>query len=289
LFAAIYFHIYFCANRLFLFLAKIKHMSKFKLTIVCVFALFVGISACKKDNNTSNNNNNNNNNNPLNQQFGGGPPVPSSAAGALYAINTIADDNLYGDGHSEAGLPMGWFGSAAYTKYAGQVTCNSTSMTDSVMGYPMVWYMLDALNSGGYIDFSGSNNVVWNVAGNSASGITGFTHTDNTAWPTISGFNLATSTYRNANLTINFTSSSTVEGFVFSLFPYATQSVSVVKTAGANATSVTFTPADLAKAGHSGDAIVVQIMPYTYSTSTIGGKTYYFVKQTAYNQNTVLQ
>ena len=240
-----------------------------------LLALLTLVSACQKDDDT-NNNNNNNNSNPLSQALGGSPSIPSGAAGALYAVNNYveSDDGFGGTQIDELGTAYAWFDSYTTTTNAGIVSCNTTELNNTFAGTSLPWYY--TLSS--YLDFSGTNTAAWSVAG--ANGVTGFTYTDNTAFPKCN-FTVPASISRSNGLTVNNTNTGSNDAVFYTL--YAAGAQKVTKSMPANSTSATFTAAEIQSvAPVSGTQVGVQVMPVKLTPVTQNGKTYYFVKQWAY-------
>jgi hypothetical protein len=241
-----------------------------------LFALLT-VSSCKKDNN----NNNNSQPNPLSQALGGSPTIPAGAAGALYSVNNhvIADDGYGTLETTDVGTAYAWFDSYTSTKDAGTVSVNTVEIEHSFSGQALPWYysLMD------FPDFSSTNTASWTVAGNSLAGVTGFTHTDNTAFPKCS-FTVPSSVNLNNSLTVNFTNTTSNDAVFVTI--YAQGSLKVTKSLAANATSASFTSAELKSITSSGGQLGIQVMPVKLTSATINGKTYYFVKQWAFAQFT---
>ncbi len=243
-----------------------------------LLALLTMVSACKKDDDTNNNNNNNNNSNPLSQALGGSPSIPSGAAGALYAVNNYveSDDGFGGTQVDEIGTAYAWFDSYTTTTNAGIVSCNATELNSSFAGTSLPWYY----TLGSFLDFSSTNTAEWSVAG--ANGVTGFTHTDNTAFPKCN-FSVPAVISRSSSLTITNTNVGTNDAVFYTLYTQGSQKIN--KAMPANSTSVTFTAAEIQSvAPVSGTQIGVQVMPVKLTQVTKNGKSYYFVKQWAYGK-----
>jgi hypothetical protein len=247
-----------------------------------VIALVLFIASCKKNTTTTNNTNQYN---PLSSQVGGTPNIPAGAAGALYAINTITFDQTSGTTIIDSeGLAMAWFGSYTNTNNAGAVTCNADSLFTLIpfanVNYP--WYVNFISGNGAPVVFN-TNAVQWRVSGNSSTGVPAFNYTDNTVWPVVTGFNVSSTVNIATSLTVNYA----IQGATDDVFITITGSKgSKTSTASVSATSVTFSPSQLAQVAIAGigDQLSVEIMPVKLSSSTISGKTYYFVKQNAFTQ-----
>lgn len=256
-------------------------------SLLVATALLMSIASCKKeDDDTNNNNNNNNPNSPLNEQFGGGAQLPSDADGALYAVNNIVvAEDVYGYVDTTSiGSAFAWFESATNTTEAGTVTCNDTELDidDPFSNANLPWYytLSDYIFDFGYVP-----DVTWNVSG--GNGVTAFNYVDQNPAPEINWFNLASTININNPLTVNFTNVNSNDAVFFTV---AGDKGRVNKAGAANATSVTFTAAELQQVAIAGGGqIAVQVMPVRISNRTFNGKKYYFVKQTAFAKGAFTQ
>ena len=257
-----------------------------KLFNISLITIVLLVGSCKKNTTTTNNSSQYN---PLSSQFGGTPNIPSGADGALYAINTTTSDPT-GGSPIVMGYAMAWFGSYVSTKNAGSVTCNTDSLFTTIaftnFSYP--WYLNLIGGSGASISFT-NNAVQWVVGGNGSTGVPAFNYTDNTAWPIVTGFALTSTVNAASSLTVNYS----VQGAADDVFISITGSKGTKSSTASStsATSVTFTAAQLSQVVTAGigDQLSVQIMPVKISSSSISGKTYYFVKQNAFTQSASVQ
>lgn len=254
-------------------------MKKPLFPTLVLMALLTLVSACKKDDDNQQQQQQNSNN-PLSTALGGSPSIPAGAAGALYAVNNyvVSDDGVGGQQVDEIGTAYAWFDSYTTTKDAGAVSCNGSEVINNFAGAALPWYY----TIGDFIDFSSTNTATWSVAGSSA--VTGFTHTDNTAFPKCN-FSVPSSISRNSSLTITSTYTGANDAVFFTL--YGQNTPKVTKSMPANATSATFTAAEVQSVSSSGSQVGIQVMPVKLTPVTKNGKTYYFVKQWAYAQFTV--
>lgn len=140
-------------------------MTKF----ICLLGLSVFfLSSCKKDSA-------NNPDSTPTVDASGNINVSSDADGACYAIKTRIYDNNSGTANEEFYSAYAWFGSVSSFKDGGAVKANGNEIT-----------FISGINTYTYTDFGNlfpSNNVQWELAGNSSTGIPGFNYTDNTAFP----------------------------------------------------------------------------------------------------------
>ena len=241
-------------------------MKKHNLFLFLLATLFVTtISSCKKDEE---------------DDLGGTPSdgqveIPSDAAGAFYAINStsITDFGGFTD-TAQTGMAMGWFDSYTQTKNGGAVTSNGDTLfsTNPFTNTPNVWYTASG------VDFY-TGNVTWRVQGNTSNNVPAFTHTDNTAWPTVTSLTVPSSVNTSSALNISFNAS----GYDQLIASLRGSAGTVNKVIASGTSSVTFSAAEVQQAfGSTASAATVQVMPIKLTSATYGGKKYYFVKQQAY-------
>lgn len=269
-------------------------MKKINLLALVLAAIMLSVASCKKDDDNGNNNNNNNNNNdtiqsnPLSQQLGGSANIPSDAAGAFYSVdNVVISDDFGTPDTSSIGFGFAWFDNYTATKNGGDVTCQG-SLLDITNPFnnaqTLAWYYTIS----NYIFYDQSVAAVdWNVTGNTANSVPAFSYTDPTPFPGINWFNIPATINTNNSLTINWTNTNTNDGVFFTV---AGDKGKFTKAGAANATSVTFTSAELKQAAYDGGyQIGIQVMPVKISSHTVSGKKYYFVKQRAFAKGAVTQ
>jgi len=245
-------------------------MNKFNY-LLSIIILTVFLSACKKETPV-----NNNTSNPLGNSS---PTLPSGAAGALYAINS----NAFTQGSTiTQGTAMAWFGSYTTTLQAGAVTCNSDSLSTQIplVSYSYPWY--ESTLSGNNIDFS-MNTVTWVVGGSGS--VPAINFTDNAIFPVVNNFNAPATVSLSQPLTVTFSIANPYDQVICTI----QGSKTAVNLNYASATSVTFTAAQLASTAVAGDNLLIQIMPVKWTTNTISGKVYYFVKENGFAQYATAQ
>lgn len=256
-------------------------MKKLTLPALVLMSLLTFVSACKKEDDDDQQQQQQTTN-PLSTALGGSPTIPTGAAGALYAVNNyvVSDDGFGGTQVDELGTAYAWFDSYTATKDAGVVSCNSSEIENTFAGTALPWYY----TFGSYIDFSSTNTADWSVEGNSGAGVTGFTHTDNTPFPKCN-FTVPASINRSSSLTVTNTNVGSNDAVFYTLYGQGTPKVT--KSMPANATSATFTAAEVQSVSSQGSQVGIQVMPVKLTPVTKNGKTYYFVKQWAYAQFTI--
>jgi hypothetical protein len=253
-------------------------MKKFILPV-----LLLVLAACHHDNN------NNNTQTQTTSTPGGqpGPNIPSGAAGALYAVNEAVYSNN-GSGYDTTGLGLayGWFVNSTTTKDAGSVVVNGDTLyiTDPTLGTSFPWYELGLLQTG-QLSFP-TNAVAWGVQGNSANGVPAFNYTDNTAFPVVNGLTIPYPVNISNGLTVHFTVSGAYDAIFYTISGQGQSSLSFT---GSSATTATFSATQLSQVVSSGGNLGVQIMPIKLTPYTVSGKTYYFVKQNAFNVTSPVQ
>lgn len=241
-------------------------MKKNSLFLFLLATLFAStVSSCKKEDDD----------NLGGQPSDGQVEIPSDAQGAFYAINStsITDFGGFTD-TTRTGIGMGWFDSYTQTKNGGAVTSNGDSLflTNPFTNTPNAWY------TASNVDFY-TGNVAWKVQGNTANSIAAFTHTDNTAWPTVTSLTVPSSVNTSSALNISFNAS----GYDQLIATLRGSAGTVNKVVSPGATSAIFSAAEVQQAfGSTASAATVQVMPIKLTSATYGGKKYYFVKQQAY-------
>jgi len=221
--------------------------------------------ACIKD--PLNNNNNNNNSSST-------PPTPNvcpSADGALFAVKSITKQDV-GMGFPATtitlGTGVGFFssngisGSNINRVSAGTVKLNSTEM--DYMGETYIATASASDPTG--IDFS--NGVTWDVSGDNGFGA--FTHSPTNAFPTVSEITSGDVVSKSSGYTLTCNTVTSADSVLFLVGE-------VSKTLAGNATSCTFSSSDLSSVDEG--TTFVQIVPYTFSSATVGGKTICFGKE----------
>jgi hypothetical protein len=209
--------------------------------------------------------------------------IPSDADGAFYGIIS----RYYANHNTSALLfeesqAYAWVGDYVQTKDAGVIKLNDSEISLVTTG-----------NYGWYFDFFGSyfdytESAKWDISGNSATGIAPFTYTDNTPFPKQGYFTVPASIGANSDLTVthNAVTGNNVVGIVYTIAGDVTSKSFGVP--GNLSTSYTFKNADI-KAVSSDGNLSVSVMPAVYTTSTIGGKKYYFIKQFQHVRETELR
>ncbi len=197
----------------------------------------------------------------------GNVSVAADASGAFYSILVREHMEPAGSLYDDYEMAMAWLGSATDMKDAGTVTINANSLANIGMGAN--FYV-----SEGSTLFNG-NNTAWAVSGNAASGITGFNHADNTGFPAGGEFTLPPTIDITKTLTIAHTPTTGIVVYVIT-----GEKGTKTKIVQESASSVTFSPAEMAEVAIPNDEITVGVMTVAISpAATYNGKKYYFVKQ----------
>jgi hypothetical protein len=239
-----------------------------KKTIIylCVVALSTA-SACKKDSS--------------NAAPSSSPPTvsaPGNADGAFVALQVASTQTVAGYPVTfNIGTAAAWFGLSTSYKDGGDVTCNTSMLSKSNGGY--VFQPTQDKPTG--LDFR-SSSVAWTGTGNSSNGISAFSYTDVSSFPTVDDINATAEVSTASSFTLS--ASSYVYGDSV-LFVVTGPNGRLLKTGGSNTRSYTFTAADMATVGTtSGATGLLQIAPYRLNRQLIGGKNYYFIKETCVNK-----
>ena len=206
----------------------------------------------------------------------------ADADGAFYAIESKNFDTYNSSTFEEVQYAYAWFGKFPAVVDAGTVTVNNIQV-DNFGNF----YTAFALLSSSDTLFKGANvNAAWNVQGNTTSGISAFTHTDNTTLPVAPSFTLPASVNINNSLTVNHTATGGAMGVLYTLTGSKGDTTKFVAN---SSSSVTFTSAEVKAVAISSDRVGLSVMPVTYSSASYGGKKYYFIKQHQYTRETVTQ
>lgn len=206
----------------------------------------------------------------------------SNADGALYAIESKNFDTYNGATFDETQYAYAWFGKFPAVSNAGVVKVNNIEVDNFSNIYTSFAFLstYDTL-------FKGANlTAAWSVAGNTTSGISAFTHTDNTALPTAPAFTLPASVNINNSLTVNHTATGGALGVLYTL---SGSNGDTTKFVANTSSTVTFSSSEIKAVALAHDRVGLSVMPVTYSSATYGGKQYYFIKQHQYTRETVTQ
>ena len=199
--------------------------------------------------------------------------TPTDADGAMAAVQVITTQTLAGIPIPiNIGTAVAWFGSASSYKDAGNVSCATNALTKSNNAY--VFQPSQSSPEG----ISFNSNVAWDVTGNSGNGIAAFSYSDNSSFPSISDINNSGSVSAAGSFTLSATSAVYGDSVIFVV---SGSQKHIIYTAAPNTSSHTFSAAEMATVGASGNNTgLLQIAPYRLNHQTINGKSYYFVKET---------
>jgi hypothetical protein len=198
--------------------------------------------------------------------------TPSDADGALAAVQVITTQTVAGITIPiNIGTAAAWFGSASSYKDAGNVSCATNALTKSSNAY--VFQPTQSAPEG----ISFSNNVAWDVTGNTGNGIAAFNYSDNSTFPSISDISVTGAVSTSGSYTLSATSAVYGDSVIFVV---SGSSKHITFIGGPNSSSHTFTAAEMATVGASANNTgLLQIAPYRVNHQTINGKSYYFVKE----------
>lgn len=196
------------------------------------------------------------------------PNFPGSA-GVLWAVNTITSQTVAGFPiQFETGVGVAVFpadGNAGTYVDAGTVSLNGTALPRQANNsYISVPSQTDPAG----IDF-GSGQTHWIVSG--GNGIPSIDQSPTFLFPTVGELSSPTTVTRSNGYTLTALGISACDSIVFSV-----GNVQKMKPSGTG--SCTFTAAELS--GLAAGTGILQVSPYKYGMQTIGGKQFYFGKQT---------
>jgi hypothetical protein len=249
------------------------------LRSLCLIVLALGtvLSACKKEETQPPTP-------PADGGGGGGNSTPSTtpsftdADGVLAAVRVFTTQSTpIGTIDITMGVASAAFSNDGFSTFAnvGDVSCNGSALTrQSNNSYA---YTPTATEPTG-IDLTASNEVTWTVGG--GAGFAGFTRTIMGPFPTVAPITSGETVVRANGYTLSTSSVLGADSVIFTLG-------SLVRTLPGNATSCSFSAGDLA--GLSTGTSIAQIVGYTSSNETIGGKKMYFVKEASRSRSITIQ
>lgn len=226
---------------------------------------FLTLCACNKDPLNQNSNNNNTAPTPT-------PNVCQNADAALFAVRSLSKGPSVGNFPAPVitlGLGVGIFTSNGLT--AGtptRVNVGTVEANGTALEYEGETY----LNKPGITNPQGidwSSNVTWTVSGD--NGFPSFTHSPTNAFPTATEITSSGTVSKSTGYTLTCNAVTGADSVLFLVGD-------VAFTKAGNATTHTFTSSDLAPLATG--ANFVQIVPYTFSSQTYGGKVICFGKET---------
>ena len=246
-----------------------------KLGIV-LLALSFAMVSCSKDEENNDDDNNNNNQQEEAQTF----PTPGDADGTLVAVKSVSiQDTPIGPIEIQIGTAVGVFTDDGFTSgdfiSAGMVTCNGSELGINANN-SYTFTDITATNPTG-IDFN--NDVEWDVTG--ANGIPAFNfNADVFGFPSATAITSSTTVDKADGYTVTCNNVSGADSTLFNIG-------GAIKTLAGNATSCTFTAAELADVATG--MSVVQVVPYVIGSNTFGSKKIYFVNEYVQSQSVTVQ
>ncbi|MBS1547359.1 MAG: hypothetical protein JSU02_08275 [Bacteroidetes bacterium] len=251
--------------------------STFRQISFAMLATAMCLGACKKDEAEA----------PSSDNNGGGgsttstpssTPTFAGADGVLWAINTFSTQTVAGVPFEvEAGLGSAAFPSesnASVLVDAGAVSLNDIALTRNSNN---TYITIPSTSNPTGVDLSGGNTH-WVVAG--ANGIPALDQSPSFSFPDVGDITSSTTVTRSSGYTLSVASISPCDSVVFMVG-------SVVKYLPSGNTSCTFTASELSSVASG--ASLVQVSPYSYSHQVIGGKNFYFGKQTTRTVSATIQ
>jgi hypothetical protein len=215
---------------------------------------------------------------------GGSTTTPSStpsfngADGVLWAINTFSSQTVAGFPiEVQSGMGVATFpteASASTYVDAGTVKLNDVELTRQSNNS---YILIPSMSNPTGIDFS-SGSTHWTVSG--ANGIPAVDQSPSFGFPDVGDITSSTTVTRSSGYTLSVASISPSDSVVFMVG-------SVVKYKPSGSTSCTFSASELS--GISSGASIIQVSPYSYQHTVIGGKDFYFGKQTARSVSATVQ
>lgn len=263
-------------------------MKLFSIKSLLVFGLLglVGLLGCSK-NEPGYNNYYPTGTDDLVAAFGcNSPPIPASAAGAFYELRSSSASGRYDQqDSSNLSAAYAWFGNSVRGVPVSAISCAGKNLAVDLFGNAtysgILWYgVVDSTN----LIFT-TNNVTWQVTGDSAAGIPSFTYTDTSTVPLIT-LDVPDTLYQ-SNTPIICTATGTYDSLNLYLqgsYDYTKNFSVAYKASG----SQIIIPAEtFLKPGGSAefDGMSVNAVAMRVTAVLIGNKTYYFVRESsAYKQ-----
>ena len=251
-------------------------MNIFRSTPMLLLAMGLSLAACKKEEAAT----------PATPPTGGGgggssapntTPNFSDADASLWAVRSFNTQSTpIGPMDITIGTGVAVFSNDNFSTFVnvGDVALNGTALTrQSNNSYVL---QPSQTNPTG-IDLGG--NIAWTVQG--GGGFDGFNR-DITSlpFPTVQPINSSTTVVRANGYTLTTTQVTQADSVLFFIG-------NVSKTLAGNATSCTFTSAELA--GVAAGSSIAMIVPYRYTSENIGGKTIYFGKEAVRSTSITVQ
>ena len=204
------------------------------------------------------------------------PTIPAGAAGAFYAegILLVPSDTIIANARA-------WFLDQDSSKNAGLVTCKGDSL--AIGGEPATYEVYWPQ----HLVFAGNNSVQWTVQGNDSIGISGFTYTDNTPFPSVNQLDTLLPINVNQSLTINYSVSASADSVIIRVVG---PNNGILASASSTSSTITF-PSSLVQSLSTipGSSIRVEIDAVKSTTQTVNGQTYYFVKMNGVQRFAMVQ
>ncbi|MDB4656039.1 hypothetical protein OAE48_04240 [Flavobacteriales bacterium] len=208
------------------------------------------------------------------------PPTPTISDGyaTLSAVKTVTFQDIPGFGQIEVdfGIAVGvFFNGVDYNTYlnAGTVTCESETLEEQDNGS---YVFIPSQTSASGIDFSG--NPDWNVTG--SADVSAFSHTTSIGFPTVGTINSSSTVSSGSDYTLTVASVTGADSVIFMMG-------GVVHTEAGNATSSTFTSAEISGMGTGTN--FAQAAAYKIEEATYGAKNYWFVNEKVVTQSITIE
>ncbi len=259
-----------------------------KYTILLSLVTIIGLSSCKKSVDTTT---------TTPPSTLPGSPTLSNASGACYAlvIDALLDNGSGGYDTTTINTPIAWFESTSQSVDAGTCSVNTAPLVlkDTFLGIPIAnqWYSIRndySFNGGTPLAFKQTSSIVWKASGNASTGVPAINYSDNNPWGKITNFVVPKTLTMSSTLNITFSfSNATGNDQLFYLIKGSKGQKT--GTLANNATTLSIGSGELAGLTEKGDQLEVELIPIKVASSTISGKTYYFVKEYCINKYVNMQ
>jgi hypothetical protein len=245
-------------------------MKSFKITIFALALVSGLVSSCKKDSTTEPTPT------PTPTPTVNTTPNITGADGVLAAVQTKSVQTIGGFTipiYIGTGVGVFWSTPNSYLD-AGTISLNSNSLTK---GSNNAYSFQPGTTNPTGIDFSANSyNVSWNVSGNSGNGIPAISRTITMGFPDIDSVQSSATISHSADFTLQCPSVSNADSVMFFI---AGSSATLTYTAGPGVNSHTFSASQMGTLGTG--TCILEIVPYNYTSFTEGGKSIYYINETA--------
>lgn len=219
-------------------------------------------------------------------------PVPTGASGTLYALNSTCVSDTNPGFLPSGGYAYAWFvNDTIIKKNAGLVMTGSDTLSGVITTASSVYFPSSPFYLYGFNSIISPpifpNTVSWSVQGDDTTGVPAFNHTDNTAFPTVTGLSVPKSLNVANGLTMHYTLTGVYDAKFYEI---STTAGGPLLYTGGSDTSASFSTNQLYTLFPTkGQLITVAIMLAKLTPYSVGNQTFYFVKTSVYSATMTAQ